>query len=307
MTTEPIPVTVIGGYLGAGKTTLVNHLLRTADGLRMAVLVNDFGDLPIDAALIESQDGDVINIAGGCVCCSYGSEMIAALQALAARRPQPEHVLLETSGVSLPGSIAASVSLLREFAVDGIVVLADAETVRDHSDDRYIGDTIDRQLAAADLVVLNKSDLVSAATNAATHSWLVEKAPRARTIAAQQAALPLHVVTGGRLGLRSSSHHHQVATVQLFDTRYFSATTTDDAHALAQALCAPSLGIVRVKGFARDANGKQSLIQVVGPRGTATEGAELTTNPLGLVVIGLRGQIDWHAIERLLDAASRSD
>ena len=74
----PLPVTVIGGYLGAGKTTLVNRLLRQADGLRVAVLVNEFGKLPIDADLIESRDENVINIAGGCVCCSYGSDLIVA-------------------------------------------------------------------------------------------------------------------------------------------------------------------------------------------------------------------------------------
>ena len=79
---DPLPVTVIGGYLGAGKTTLVNSLLRQANGQRLAVLVNEFGELPIDADLIEGQDENVINIAGGCICCSYGSDLIMALQDL---------------------------------------------------------------------------------------------------------------------------------------------------------------------------------------------------------------------------------
>ena len=79
---QPLPVTIIGGYLGAGKTTLVNQMLRQADGQKLAILVNEFGELPIDADLIESRDENVINIAGGCVCCSYGSDLIEALQAL---------------------------------------------------------------------------------------------------------------------------------------------------------------------------------------------------------------------------------
>ena len=80
--TMSVPVTVIGGYLGAGKTTLVNRLLRQANGRRLAVLVNEFGALPIDADLIESQDDNIINIEGGCVCCSYGSDLIAGLRDL---------------------------------------------------------------------------------------------------------------------------------------------------------------------------------------------------------------------------------
>ena len=98
-----VAVTVIGGYLGAGKTTLVNHLLRAADGLRLAVLVNDFGALPIDRDLIVGSDGDTLEISGGCICCSYGSDLMEALLDLPRRRPGIDRVLIETSGVALPG------------------------------------------------------------------------------------------------------------------------------------------------------------------------------------------------------------
>ena len=114
--TRRLPVTVIGGYLGAGKTSLVNHLLRNADGVRLAVLVNEFGALPIDEDLIIAQDDDVISIAGGCVCCSYGSDMTAALLDMQALDPAPDHVLLEASGVALPGSIVGAISLLDGFS-----------------------------------------------------------------------------------------------------------------------------------------------------------------------------------------------
>ena len=90
----PIPVTLIGGYLGAGKTTLVNHLLRQREGRRIAVLVNDFGDLSIDADLIEAREGELLRLAGGCVCCSFGSDLVAALLQMRALRPAPDHILI---------------------------------------------------------------------------------------------------------------------------------------------------------------------------------------------------------------------
>lgn len=105
-----LPVTIIGGYLGAGKTTLVNHLLRNANGARLAVLVNEFGELPIDEDLIEAQDDMMISIAGGCVCCSYGNDLTLAMLDMARMQPRPDHVILEASGVALPGAIAAAVS-----------------------------------------------------------------------------------------------------------------------------------------------------------------------------------------------------
>ena len=103
---------MVGGYLGSGKTTLINQWLRQANGQRLAILVNDFGDLPIDADLIESEDGDVINLSGGCVCCSYGNDLTMALIDLLELSPRPDHVVLEASGVALPGAVAASLGLI---------------------------------------------------------------------------------------------------------------------------------------------------------------------------------------------------
>ena len=100
---NPLPVTVVGGYLGSGKTTLINNLLNSADGHRYAVLVNDFGELSIDAQLIEKQDGNVISLSGGCICCSYGNDLTSALLEL--KTDTIDQVVIEASGVALPGSI----------------------------------------------------------------------------------------------------------------------------------------------------------------------------------------------------------
>ena len=174
MAAGPLPVTVVGGYLGAGKTTLVNSLLRQANGRRLAVMVNEFGALPIDASLVEAADDRIVSLVGGCVCCSYGEDLVSSLAMLAALEPRPDHVLLEASGVAFPGAIAGMVGLLAGFALDGAVVLADAETVRGRAADRYIGSTVRRQLAQADLILLNKCDLAGDAD--AVETWLGEAA-----------------------------------------------------------------------------------------------------------------------------------
>ena len=107
-----VPVTVIGGYLGAGKTTLINHLLRTANGVRLAVLVNEFGALSIDEDLMEAEDGNIISIPGGCICCSFGDDLSAALMDICAFKPPPDHILIEASGVAIPAVIDNSLTVL---------------------------------------------------------------------------------------------------------------------------------------------------------------------------------------------------
>lgn len=307
----PIPVTVIGGYLGAGKTTLVNHLLRHANGLKLAVMVNDFGALPIDQDLIQSQDGNVLAIAGGCVCCSYGSDLIEALMDMSGRVPRPDAMIIETSGVALPGPVASSLTLVAGYAVDGIIVLADAETVRERGCDRYLADTIERQLADANLVVLNKVDLVDAAALAETRDWISARVGQARLIETTQSALPVEVVVGGRLGYEVPTgfrlDRHVLAP---YVTQAIAMSQPMDVEALAAGLGDPALGLLRAKGFAEGRGGNTYAIQVVGRRVDVS--AAPTGKVPGLVVIGLRHEIDLAAIERVVlmaahSAASKND
>ena len=300
---DNLPLTIIGGYLGAGKTTLVNHLLRHADGLRLAVLVNEFGALPIDEDLIEAQDDDIIAIAGGCVCCSYGNDLTLALMKMAAMDPAPDHVLLEASGVAIPGAIAASVSLLQGYRLDGIVVLTNAETIREQAEDTYVGDTITRQLADADLVILNKTDLVEEAERAGTAAWLARQAPGAELVAAQHGALPRDVLLQGyqadRTGVFTASHPAGAG----FKSLAIEVPHPVDPDALARALASPELGLIRAKGFVEAPSGIVSL-QTVGRRWDIAPAAP--SSPIGLVVIGLAERLDAEAVTAAITSAVTS-
>jgi len=298
-----LPITIVGGYLGAGKTTLVNHLLRHADGLRLAILVNEFGALPIDEDLIEAQDDDIISIAGGCVCCSYGNDLTLALIELAALDPPPDHVVLEASGVALPGAIAASTSLLQGFALDGIVVLTNAETIQDQARDPYVGDTIERQLNDADLIILNKTDLVSDDEGTRTKRWLSEQAKDAEIVEARHGALPSAIVlqsfaTQDRV--RSQRADHQSAG---FVTRTKVLDHPVDADQLAETLADPSLALIRAKGFVKASDGTTKAIQIVGRRWAVSEAADDMN--LGIVLIGHEPTFDEAAINAAISSAER--
>lgn len=282
-----IPVTLIGGYLGAGKTTLVNHLLRHAATKRLAVLVNEFGELPIDADLIEAQDGDIISLSGGCVCCSYGNDLISAVMDVVALEPAPDHILLEASGVALPGAIASSLSLLSSVSFDGLVVLADAETIRDRAKDKYMGDTIMRQLLDADLVFLNKADLVSAAHLAGTRDWLTHTAGQAVVVDTQFAKAPLSVVLQDFE--RESVHTENTAKhdTEQFKTYRLAVDQPVDPLEWGKNLIEQTPGIVRAKGFVCDLQGQLKTIQVVGKRIDIHAAPEQVS--CGVVVIRVHG------------------
>ncbi|MDP1840847.1 MAG: GTP-binding protein, partial [Reyranella sp.] len=268
---------------------------------RLAVLVNDFGALPIDRDLITGSDGDTLEISGGCICCSYGSDLMEALLDLPRRRPGIDRVLIETSGVALPGMVASAVGLLQGYALDGTVVLADAETVRRQAADAYIGDTTTRQLAAADLVILNRCDLVSDAARDETLRWVESEAPNGRVVPTERCAVPAELVLGLHPGGDRASTVLRtpggVAASLLYESVPLTPDGPVDVERLARALAASGSGVLRAKGFLRDSSGRLVILQVVGRRFEITD-APAGATPGALVVIGLRGQLDCVGVGR---------
>jgi G3E family GTPase len=181
---QPTPITVVAGFLGSGKTTLLNALLKKAGGRRLAVLVNDFGELNIDESLIAEVTDNVQALSNGCICCSMQGELIDQIGALATRQPALDHILIECSGVSEPARIIRTLGypeLRRMARLDSVTTVVDPTTL-EHLEGDY-ADLARAQIGAADLLVLNKTDLVSRPElQAIRERWLPGNRPLFETI-----------------------------------------------------------------------------------------------------------------------------
>ena len=195
----PVPFTVIGGFLGAGKTTLLNHVLTQSTGIRCAVLVNDFGDLNIDKSLVSSHDGQTISLTNGCVCCSISNDFNQTLISLLKRIDEFDQVVVEASGVSEPDRIMDIARLDPELSPNGIVVLVDAAEVKKNAADRYIGNIVVKQLQAAELLIVNKTDLVNNEKLTELQSWLENVSPNAARLNTSEGVIPLQIIFGDKL------------------------------------------------------------------------------------------------------------
>lgn len=296
--TNNIPVSVIGGYLGSGKTTLINQLLRNADGRKLAVLVNEFGALPIDADLIEAQSDTMISISGGCVCCSYGNDLIQALLEISKLESAPDHILIESSGVALPGAIAASVSINGSFEIAGIITVVDSELILEQASNEYIGDTIERQLGDSDIVLLNKCDLVDEVHLAYLESWLVEKALYATAVRVTYASLPNSIVLQDYVRDTRKQNISFNSHTNIFESQVIEFSKEYDANIVAQKMADPEFNLLRSKGFVPTPSGLQA-IQTVGRRWSVTD-APPDAKP-GVVVIAEKLNSKIHSLIRIFN------
>ena len=281
-TAPRIPLLVLGGFLGAGKTTLLNHLLsqRDAQGqaLRWLALVNDFGEINLDAELIAQQHADTMALTNGCVCCSIGGDLSQALIQALDRRPLPEAIVIEASGVSDPWRVAQIGMAAHEIVLDGVVVVVDAASALAHAADPMLSDTLTRPLAHADLVVTNKTDLVNEAQMALLDAWLDTHAPRARRFATTQSQVPLELLSSAALQPVSAAahesaqahHHHETCGHdehdhahshhdQQFVTWQAHPESVLDEAQLAARIHALPRHILRIKGVVQTERGWREL------------------------------------------------
>jgi cobalamin biosynthesis protein CobW len=332
-----VPVTVLTGFLGAGKTTLLRSLLTQADGRRIAVIVNEFGDAGFDGGLVEEcaakacAPGDIVELTNGCICCTVADDFIPTMDKLLSRDRPLDAIVIETSGLALPQP------LLKAFAwpdvrtratVDGVVTVVDALALSegrvtldegavaaqraadnsvDHDDP--IEEVFEDQLACADLVVLSKSDLVSSDALAdIEHRLVAVLRPGVRIVRSHGALLPAVLI-----GLNSAAEDDMVARAghhgegeehdhDDFDSIVVTPSPASSVDAMRVRISdALNLtGVLRVKGHARISDRAAPIVvQAVGSRVDLSFGRPDVKQAEHLVVIGLRG-FDGEAVRRAL-------
>ena len=300
-----VPVTIVTGFLGAGKTTLISHLIRHAGGRRLAVVVNEFGTLGVDGDILQScaipdcPAENIVELANGCICCTVADDFIPTVERLLALEPRPDHILIETSGLALPKPLLKAFdwpAIRSRITVDGVLALADAEAVAagrfapdpvaldaqraadpgiDH--ETPLAEVFEDQLACADMVLLTKADLAGPEGLALARAAITALAPRAipmielaEGVVDPRVILGLDAAAENDLAARPSHHdgqddHEHDDFASIVVT--LGAITDPDALARAIETLARDHAVLRVKGHAAVA-GKpmRLLVQAVGTR-----------------------------------------
>lgn len=262
--TTRVPVTVVGGFLGAGKTTLLRHLLTSHHGLRISVVVNDLGEVNIDAELLASVAAERIDLSNGCSCCTLGPDLARSLLELAGRSPTPDAIIIETSGVGDPTGIATVIAAEPRLRLDGIITVVDASSFADRLDEPALAPLIQRQLDAAHIVVLSRSDQLSATELANLTQRLAALAPGRPVIPVEHGRLdPSVAISAASRGARPEPARAG-ASIAGFVTSTLDLPTPISRGELIARL--ESLNVLRVKGFVEliDAPGRSHLVQMVG-------------------------------------------
>jgi len=300
-----LPVTVITGFLGAGKTTLIRHLMQNPQGKRLAVIVNEFGDVGVDGDILKScaipncPAENIIELANGCICCTVADDFIPTIEALMGLDPQPDHILIETSGLALPKPLLKAFdwpAIRSRITVDGVIALADAEAVAagrfapnvaavdaqraaDESIDHEtpLSEVFEDQMSCADIILLTKPDLAGGDGVAAARAAIAAKARRPLPIVeVAEGTIDPRVILGlgaaaeddlaSRPSYHDTAHDHDHDD---FESIVVNLPEQDDAKTFADRIeaLANQQNILRIKGYAA-VRGKpmRLLVQAVGAR-----------------------------------------
>ena len=353
-----IPATIITGFLGAGKTTLIRHMLQNAQGRRIALIINEFGDLGVDGDILKGcgdetcREEDVMELSNGCICCTVADDFIPTMEKLLARENRPDHIVIETSGLALPQPLVRAFKwpgISTQVTVDGVVTVVDGKAVTEgrfaHSvaavdAQRQLDENLDHetplselfedQIACADMIVVNKTDLLEGAEAEALVGTLRESSRSGvQVVTTSMGKLPVDVLLGQGIGAESDldsrhelhhhhhdhsdehehdhDHHHDhdhdafesfvVTLGEITDPKAFSdqVSTIIGAH-----------DILRLKGFAAVSGKPMRLtLQAVGPRVETYFDQPFgdTARATRLVVIGQAG-LDQAAIEAALKSCA---
>ena len=335
MSLEKTPVTIVTGFLGAGKTTLIRHLLQNPGGRRLAVLVNEFGDVGVDGDLIRAcadaacPEASIVELTNGCICCTVADEFIPAIERLMALDPRPDHIVIETSGLALPKPLLKAFDwpdLRSRITIDGVVAVADAEAVAggvfapdpahpgtepDH--ETPLSEVFGDQIACADLVLLSKADLAGPAGIAAAREIIAAEAPRPLPmLPLTEGVIDARVVLGIGAAAEDAiaarpSHHDGEAEHDHddFDTVVIDLPEVTDPEALAARVAglAAAQNILRVKGHvAVSDKPMRLLVQAVGARVRHQFDRPWGARPRQgrLVVIAEKGALDADAVRAAL-------
>ncbi|MGI9577019.1 MAG: CobW family GTP-binding protein [Microthrixaceae bacterium] len=308
------PVTVLTGFLGAGKTTLVNRLLAEEHGMRLAVLVNDFGAIDVDSELIVGVDTGSVTLANGCVCCEIRDDLMNAVRSVLRQDDSLDGIVLEASGVAEPMGIArtfASPTARPLVRLDGVVAVVDAELLPAQAEDPATKDLVFSQIGYSDLVILNKIDLADFDRVDRVRTFVHDRLPAVRIVETSFADVPFDVLVGTRPADTSGAdtEPHDDEHEHRFVSWIYRRDGQFDVAALQQAIVNMPRAVYRVKGFLSSAadSGQRHLLQAVGMRSEVVpHGSWGPDGPeTSLVVIADRATVDREAVERLLDTAWR--
>ncbi|GHD62658.1 cobalamin biosynthesis protein CobW [Thalassobaculum fulvum] len=302
-----VPILLVTGFLGAGKTTFINGVLQADHGLRIAAIVNDFGSINIDARLLESATDEVIGLKNGCICCSLQGDLLRTLKRVMGEAERPELIVIEASGVADPKGIVDALMdpvLWRSARLDGVVCLVDAEDVT--ADPGRLDDPLWKaQVAAADVVQLSKTGALRADQVTALTDRLAALG-RHRVLGADGSARDFAALLGFAAAPSPGDGRARVEAADRFEMlewRSEGAVPMAGFQALIQAL---SPALLRAKGFVafREKPGQQFVFQLVGRRATLAP-ADTAGQGCELVLIGERGKLHVPAIRAALDELGR--